>query len=424
MGVSLRLKWVIGVMSRLRRLLCITAMSFLPLFSAVPGDGAVGERVRSDLQSSYLVSSSVIGSAGCAGAGLHYQTIGTMGQSSPIGEGMAAGKALYTGFWGGVWTPAPVRVNLVVECPPDISLMPSCTDAIHLVLPGFKIANHSSVSLCVEYQLSSIGPGTLVDNGHPASISGVTPPLASGQSISPPPAALDVPAAKENLMKYVEYCWSQYVVYQFSPTGSPDVEDSCATHVKYVIPPTEVLTVDLQARALDDCVELVWKVERDYEIEGFRLYRRGEVGADVPINPDQLIPHGVKKYVDGDIHGGETYWYRLGVVRKDNSEDFSNAVMVRTKVPLLGLHQNVPNPFNPMTTISVALPTRAMVVLSVFNVKGELIRTLVDGVLDEGLSEVIWDGKNGQGDLVGAGVYVCKLKVGEKELVRKMVLLR
>jgi hypothetical protein len=336
---------------------------------------------------------------------------------------MAAGKVLYAGYWGGIWAPAPVRVNLIVECPLDTFFTPSCTDVTYLVRSSFRIVNRSSIGLSAEYRLSlTTGLGVLVDNGNPASLSGVTPPLAPEHSFRPPPAALQFPAMEE--VDYWNYPAAQDVNYHYFPVGSPAVEDSCGATVIRMLPPTEVSAIEFQARALDDCVELAWHVEGGYGIEGFRLYRRGETGANAPVNPDRLIPREVRTYLDDDICGGETYWYRLGVVRKDNLEESSAEVMVRARVPFLALHQNVPNPFNPTTIISVALPSRTLVLLSVFNVEGVLITTLVHGVLDEGVNRVSWDGKDARGEPVAAGVYVCKLTVEGKVLTRKMLLLK
>lgn len=93
------------------------------------------------------------------------------------------------------------------------------------------------------------------------------------------------------------------------------------------------------------------------------------------------------------------------------------------------LSQNYPNPFNPTTTIrfkvegqrlKVPLPTT----LKIYNVLGQLVRTLVDDEKLSGSYEVIWDGKDGQGKEVASGIYFCKLEVGNKNRTKKMVLMK
>lgn len=88
------------------------------------------------------------------------------------------------------------------------------------------------------------------------------------------------------------------------------------------------------------------------------------------------------------------------------------------------VHQNYPNPFNPETEIRFALPKASQVVVSIFNVLGEKIRTLVDAPYEAGYHSVLWDGKDEYGDLVVSGVYLYQLRAGEFSQVRKMSLIR
>ncbi len=89
-----------------------------------------------------------------------------------------------------------------------------------------------------------------------------------------------------------------------------------------------------------------------------------------------------------------------------------------------GLGQNYPNPFNPSTTIRFDLPHTADVRLSVYNVKGELVRALIDSRMTEGRKEIRWNGRDSHGKNVASGVYFYSLAAGEFAQTRKMVLLR
>jgi hypothetical protein len=90
------------------------------------------------------------------------------------------------------------------------------------------------------------------------------------------------------------------------------------------------------------------------------------------------------------------------------------------------LHQNVPNPFNPSTTIAFEVPEGSAdarhVHLNVYDVRGRLIRSLVDGVTSAGLHAATWDGTNGRGERVSSGVYFYRLGVGAFVSMRKMLL--
>ncbi|HER43764.1 MAG TPA: T9SS type A sorting domain-containing protein, partial [Candidatus Eisenbacteria bacterium] len=88
------------------------------------------------------------------------------------------------------------------------------------------------------------------------------------------------------------------------------------------------------------------------------------------------------------------------------------------------LGQNFPNPFNPSTTIAFDLPRRSRVNLSIYDVQGRPVRTVSDGILPEGRREVVWDGRDEQGNVVSSGVYFYRLTSGDHSLTRKMVLLK
>ena len=88
------------------------------------------------------------------------------------------------------------------------------------------------------------------------------------------------------------------------------------------------------------------------------------------------------------------------------------------------LSQNHPNPFNPETTIRYELSETGAVRLSLYNVSGQLIRTLVDGERFAGTYSVTWDGRDDSGRDVASGVYVSQMEVAGFRAVRKLVLVR
>ena len=88
------------------------------------------------------------------------------------------------------------------------------------------------------------------------------------------------------------------------------------------------------------------------------------------------------------------------------------------------LSQNVPNPFNPATSIVFSLPEAGDVRLSIHNVAGQLVRALVGGSVDAGEHSATWDGTDDAGRAVASGVYVCRLTVGGVSLTKRMTLLR
>ena len=88
------------------------------------------------------------------------------------------------------------------------------------------------------------------------------------------------------------------------------------------------------------------------------------------------------------------------------------------------LHGNAPNPFRPPTTIRFDLPVAAEVSLTIYNVQGRRVCTLVQGRVEPGRHAAAWDGRDGRGQPVAAGVYFYRLRAAEFERTRKLVLLR
>ncbi|MDD4224085.1 MAG: C25 family cysteine peptidase [Candidatus Cloacimonetes bacterium] len=121
---------------------------------------------------------------------------------------------------------------------------------------------------------------------------------------------------------------------------------------------------------------------------------------------------------DGYV-GGEG-WYIDDVFVES---DFSSADdLVQTlSFELFG---NYPNPFNPTTTIRFELPAAAPVRLDVFNLRGQKVRSLVDSELPAGAHSAVWNGQDDRGNPVSSGVYLYRLNNGERDLTRKMMLMK
>jgi hypothetical protein len=88
------------------------------------------------------------------------------------------------------------------------------------------------------------------------------------------------------------------------------------------------------------------------------------------------------------------------------------------------LAQNYPNPFNPSTMISFELPSRTHALLRVYDVRGTLVRTLVDENLPAGPQTAVWDGADDHGAPAASGVYFYRLEAGPAPVTRRMVLLK
>jgi len=100
-------------------------------------------------------------------------------------------------------------------------------------------------------------------------------------------------------------------------------------------------------------------------------------------------------------------------------------LQLKTVVPAtFTLHQNFPNPFNPITTLSYDLPKDSDVGLAIFDMLGNEVVTLVSAHQQAGFKSVQWDAKDSMGRPVGGGVYLYQIKAGEFVQTKKMVLLK
>jgi len=88
------------------------------------------------------------------------------------------------------------------------------------------------------------------------------------------------------------------------------------------------------------------------------------------------------------------------------------------------LHQNYPNPFNPITTMRYDLPETDLVNITIYDMLGREVKTLINQTQDAGYRSVIWDATNDYGKPVSAGIYLYQIQVGEYISTKKMVLLK
>lgn len=95
--------------------------------------------------------------------------------------------------------------------------------------------------------------------------------------------------------------------------------------------------------------------------------------------------------------------------------------------PIVGnysLEQNYPNPFNPTTTIRFNLPKATDVKVSVFNIKGQLVKTIVNGKFEGGSNNVVWDATDSRGSLVSSGTYFYQIETPDFNQTKKAVFLK
>jgi hypothetical protein len=128
--------------------------------------------------------------------------------------------------------------------------------------------------------------------------------------------------------------------------------------------------------------------------------------------------------VDTGVRSGTHYTYVLAVLRDDGSEIRSAPASATTPSIVSVLEPNAPNPFRSTTRIPFTLGAASQVSVTIYDVRGARVATLMDGALSEGPHDVGWGGHNDEGGLVASGTYFCVLRAGKQMLTRKMLLVR
>jgi hypothetical protein len=105
-----------------------------------------------------------------------------------------------------------------------------------------------------------------------------------------------------------------------------------------------------------------------------------------------------------------------------NQEDGANTIPILPQIPVL--HNNYPNPFNPSTSISFSLPAEMQCSLSIYNIKGQKVKTLQSGISTQGNHTLIWNGRDDNGMSVSSGIYFYQLKAQGNTITKKMIMVK
>jgi hypothetical protein len=182
-------------------------------------------------------------------------------------------------------------------------------------------------------------------------------------------------------------------------------------------------------------VYLSWVTLNEFQNLGFNVYRSlDSTGPFEKINPKTIAGKGTTteqqsySYLDDSAPPNQTLFYMLEQIDTDGSVHRFDHIDISTAGMAIpdqySLYQNYPNPFNPITTIQYDLPEKAFVRLTVYNTKGERIKTLVSYTQPPGSHKISWDGSTDTGNRAPSGLYFYKLECQNHTDVKKMILTR
>ena len=176
-------------------------------------------------------------------------------------------------------------------------------------------------------------------------------------------------------------------------------------------------------------VYLEWKTENELNNYGFEIEKRVD-GSHSPVSIWQMIgfvrgngnSNSPKfySYIDNDVKKVSAYRYRLKQIDTDGSYTYSPEISVTINIPgYFSLSQNYPNPFNPSTSILYTIGKMHFVNLTIYDVMGIEIVTLVDEEKPAGTHEVEFDGSE-----LTSGIYFYRIQAGEFIETKTMVFMK
>ncbi len=180
----------------------------------------------------------------------------------------------------------------------------------------------------------------------------------------------------------------------------------------------EAPAVDLNSRDKDTKA----KAEETRDLTGYNVYLdQVEVANNIPD-----LEYDFYDLVNGDYYdAGVKAIYDDGTSELVEINFLAEITGAGNILPLVTkLTGNYPNPFNPTTTISFSTKEAGHVSINIYNMKGQLVKTLINENLEEDYHDVIWNGKDNSNKTVSSGIYFYKMKSGNYTATKKMILMK
>jgi len=172
---------------------------------------------------------------------------------------------------------------------------------------------------------------------------------------------------------------------------------------------------------------LTWEKNDENDLQYYAVYRSTTANF-IPSVDNKIGVTATNAYEDVSVVNGQTYYYKISALDYSGNESgISKEVAlqitdVNDKASLpkeFQLYQNYPNPFNPSTTISFDLPAASFVNLTVYDVIGKQVATLVDEFKNGGRYDVRFDAKQ-----LSSGMYFYKISAGNFSQIKKFILMK
>lgn len=213
-----------------------------------------------------------------------------------------------------------------------------------------------------------------------------------------------------------------YSVKAIYTNGESELSDPVTMSIPFSEP------LNLTGIFQDNSIQLTWEPPAyvDRAFAGYRVYRNSTAITTTPLT--------TLTYTDSNITFGQTYSYTVRAIylNPNGVSPHSNTLVITansTENPNITTYKtelkgNYPNPFNPSTSVSFSLKEASKVNISIYNIKGELVKVLLNDTKNAGHHSIIWDGKNSNNKTVSAGIYMLKMENNEYIKTKKIIMIK
>lgn len=306
---------------------------------------------------------------------------------------------------------------------------PILTDVINGIPPNLGVGNYelalndntpSKIAIQNTHLISIIGSYT--GAGFELSNTlGVDPIVYAHLKIEIANNSLTSQMCQDNTINQFEL---QQRYYTTPGTNETAIYASVSLGVQCLDDPLPVELVSFTAVYQNSEIVLNWKTETEVNNYGFNIQRRINKGewdsiAFIEGSGNSNSPKNYS-YCDKDLFaGGSNFQYRLKQMDNDGTFEYSDVVEVDIIPTQYELSQNYPNPFNPSTTIRFSLPKATQLKIILYNMLGEKIETIVEGMYEAGFYKVLYNAQN-----LPSGAYIYRIESSEFMQVKKLMLLK
>ena len=200
-----------------------------------------------------------------------------------------------------------------------------------------------------------------------------------------------------------------------------------------------VLTSFTATPMVDGKVRVDWVTQSETNLSGFRVLRNtvAEISTAMAVSPlieaTNTSATVVYSFMDSEVPGNGIYYYWLQIEDLDGGISYSAVYTVQVTTggvtnPIIpkitALLNPFPNPFNPDVTIPFDLAVEGKVTLKIYNLKGQLIKNLLNENCKANSYRIVWDGKDNEGHTVSTGTYIIRMNAPNYQASHKISLIK